>query len=656
LSQSRTSQPQHRLVRPIVVGFLVAAAVTAAMSPAAGNSSFSKAAIYLAVIALVGALLGPATAAVTAVFSMVGFWFVFYSPHYSFSARSWEDVAGFVSTAFTAAIIVMVVARLERSQHRAQAGERRVREVLRVGFGLTSARTRPELRAVLAEDFRSLLGASSIAVVEPSGDASSWGLTVGYEGRVDPEWVGLVDKGTPALEALATGEPIYLPTVEELERRWPHLTVWTDALGETARAALPVPLEDGSRGGVTIGWHETQRFDGDQRELIETLVAMLASALRRIRRSERAAEAEFGNVLEAMLDGVAVYRAVRDPAGVVLDFELRFFNRRAAVMEAGTGPYVGRALTDVYPPAVEAGLLAALVRVLETGEPFVRDPYRFRTPDGAGRPVSISASRQDSDTVVLVVRDVSERERVQREREVAIAEATRSQTVVDELQRAFLPQELPALAAHGIEARYVPAEPDTPVGGDWYDAFITPSGTLLLVVGDVAGHGVAASGLMSLIRSAIRAYASESRSPSEILDGADRLVASMDGFATCWLAAYDPESGVFTWSNAGHPPALVAGRDESRYVFGEPDAPLGLATRTRFERSDVLAVKESLVLYSDGLIERRHEPLTVGLERLLELATRLDPTDVTLADELVAGTPAGPGPGDDLCVLVLQRS
>jgi PAS domain-containing protein len=530
-----------------------------------------------------------------------------------------------------------------------------VRALLRVAFGLTSVRTRAELRTVLAEDFRSLLGASSIAVVEPAGVAQSWGLTVGYDDRVDPDWIELVDEGSPARDAMATGDAVYLRDVDELERRWPHLGPTVRAMGEPARAALPLPLEDGTRGGVTIGWREPPGFDAAERELVETLVTMLASALRRIRRSERAVEAEFGQVLEAMLDGVAVYRAIRDPAGAVLDFELRFFNERAAAMEGGGGPYVGRALTDVYPPATGTGLLTELVRVLETGEPFLRDPFRFEARGGVGRPVSIAASRRDNETIVLVVRDVSERERVQRERELAIADASRRQTVVDELQRAFLPEHLPDVPSHTLAARYVPAERDAPVGGDWYDAFTAPSGSLLLAVGDVAGHGVAASGLMSLIRSAIRAYANESRSPAEILDGADRLVASMEGFATCWLASYDPETGVFTWANAGHPPALVVGRDASRFVFGEPDAPLGLATRTRFERSDVLAVKESLVVYSDGLIERRHEALTDGLRRLLDLAGRLDPVGDGLADELVDGMPAGPGPGDDLCVLVLQR-
>ena len=227
-------------------------------------------------------------------------------------------------------------------------------------------------------------------------------------------------------------------------------------------------------------------------------------------------------------------------------------------------------------------------------------------------PVAVAGSRQDEETIVLVVRDVSERERAQREREAAIADAARRKAVVDELQRAFLPQSLPALESHVISARYVAAEPDAPVGGDWYDAFMTPSGALVLAVGDVAGHGVAASGLMSLVRSAIRAYANESESPAEILDRADRLVGTMEGFATCWLASYEPVSGAYTWASAGHPPPVIVARDATRLVDGDVDAPLGLVTRSRADRAGVLATTQSLVVYSDGLVERRDEPLTDG--------------------------------------------
>ena len=105
----------------VVAGFLIAATVTAALSPTTGNSSFSKAAVYLAVVAVVGALLGPLAAGVTAGFSALGLWYVFYSPNYSFGDRTRDDVAGILLTAFTAAVIVAVIALLERSNRTARA-------------------------------------------------------------------------------------------------------------------------------------------------------------------------------------------------------------------------------------------------------------------------------------------------------------------------------------------------------------------------------------------------------------------------------------------------------------------------------------------------------------------------------------------------------
>ena len=652
---SRRPPGTARRVGDVVAGFLIAATVTAALSPTAGNSSFSKAAVYLAVVAVVGALIGPLAAGVTAGFSMLGLWYVFYSPHYSFTDRTWDDLAGILLTAFTAAVIVAVIALLERSNRMARASGQRLGGLFRVAVGLTSARTRPDLREVLTGEFRAVLGAASIAVVEPAGSRQSWGLTVGYESRVDPNWLELIEEGSPARYAMETGESVYLRTVEELEARWPHLAGVVRLMDEPARAALPLPFEETGRGALTIGWGSPQRFDTTDREVIEALTAMLASAIARVRRSEQETEAEYSQALEAMLDAVAVYRAIRDPEGAVVDFELRFFNERSARMSAEDVPFVGRSLTDLYPPARRSGLLGELVRVLETGEPYVRDPFTFAGHDGALHPVAIAGSRQDGETIVLVVRDVSERERAQREREVAIADAARRKAVVDELQRAFLPQSLPALESHVISARYVAAEPDAPVGGDWYDAFMTPSGALVLAVGDVAGHGVAASGLMSLVRSAIRAYANESESPAEILDRADRLVGTMEGFATCWLASYEPVSGAYTWASAGHPPPVIVARDATRLVDGEVDAPLGLVTRARADRAGVLASTQSLVVYSDGLVERRDEPLTEGLGRLLALAAGLDPTDAALPDHLIAGMPDGRGARDDLCVLVLQR-
>jgi PAS domain-containing protein len=648
------SGPRRRLA-DVLVGIVIGLVVTAALLPAQGNSSFSKTAVYLAVVAVVGAFLGPLTAGVVSCVAIVGIWYVYLSPHNSFTQRSTDDALGIALTAVTAAVIVLVVARLESARRHARESERRLAGLLRIALALTSVRTRAELRDVLADEFRSVLGASSLAVVEPAGTRISWGLTVGYEGRVDAQWLALIEQGSPARAAMDTGRSVFLPTIDDLVERWPHLGDVVRVMGEPSRAAMPLPFEDHDRGAVTIGWATPFKFDAGDRDLLEALAAMLASAIARIRRSEQAAEAEYASALEAMLDAVAVYRAIRDPEGTVVDFELRFFNERSARMAGRDAPYVGRPLTDQYPAAAPSGLLAALVNVLEDGAPFVRDPLRFSTSDGVIRPVAVAASRQDEETVVVVVRDVSEREQAQRERELAIADAARRQAVVDELQRALLPQALPSLDAHTLHARYVAAEPDAPVGGDWYDAFLTPAGALVMAVGDVAGHGVAASGLMSLVRSAIRAYANESSSPAEILDRADRLVGTMEGFATCWLAAYSPRTGAYTWASAGHPPPVVVSRGGASFLCGDADPPLGLVTSARADHDGVLLPEQALVVYSDGLIERRGEALTEGLARLVEAAVDLDPGLHDLPDRLIASMPKHPGPRDDLCVLVLQR-
>ncbi len=651
----------RRRVAEVVAGFVIAALVTAALNPSVGSSSFSKAAVYLAVVAVAGAFLGPLTAGVVAAFSILGLWFVFYSPHYSFDGRTADDVWGIALTAVTAAIIVAVVARLERAHRAARESEHRLAGLLRIALALTSVRTRAELREVLADEFRAVTGASTVAVVEPAGSRISWGLTVGYEADLDPGWLGRVTAGSPGQHAMQTGEPVYLATVAELAARWPHLGDVVVTIGESARAALPLPFEGVGRGAVTIGWKQAPRFDARERELLETLAAMLGTAIARIRRSEWANEAGYAQVLEAMLDGVGVYRSIRDPVGTVVDFEVRFLNERSDTGAAAGAQYEGRSLRELYPDADRSGLFDAMREVLSSGEPFVRDPFVLEAAgtgaeSGPGRLVALSATRQDEESVVLVVRDVSGRERAQREREAAIADAARRQAVVDELQRAFLPSSLPDLEGHAISARYVAAEPEAPVGGDWYDAFMTPAGALIVAVGDVAGHGVAASGLMSLARSAIRAYANENWSPAQILERTDRLVATMDGFATCWLASYEPASGDYRWANAGHPPPVVVTRDGASLLGGEPDPPLGLVAKARGDRVGGLEAGQTLVAYSDGLVERRGEALSDGLARLVELAARIGPSVADLPDRLIEGVPDARGPRDDLCVLVLQRS
>jgi chemotaxis family two-component system sensor kinase Cph1 len=147
--------------------------------------------------------------------------------------------------------------------------------------------------------------------------------------------------------------------------------------------------------------------------------------------------------------------------------------------------------------------------------------------------------------------------------------------VAETLQRSLLPESLPPVPGSARAADYRPAS--VAVGGDWYDALGLPTGEVLLVVGDVAGHGIEAAGAMAQMRNALRAYAMEESDPVALLTRLDRLVAALtpDSMATVLVALLDPPSGGVRLVSAGHPPPVLAGADGSAsLVRVEPGPPL----------------------------------------------------------------------------------
>ncbi len=206
---------------------------------------------------------------------------------------------------------------------------------------------------------------------------------------------------------------------------------------------------------------------------------------------------------------------------------------------------------------------------------------------------------------------------------------------------------------------YRPGTEALEVGGDWYDVFPLPDGTLGLVVGDVAGHGLDAAVAMGQLRGVVRAMAPD-RAPGALLGELDTFVATMTsaGMATVAFAALDPATGLLRYACAGHPPPLVVGADgTTRLLWDGRSEPLGVRRpggRTGAEAT--LALGEALVLYSDGLVERRHESFDIGLDRLEAAARAVLPFDAgyadRLADRLLTGVATGQD--DDACVLALQ--
>jgi serine phosphatase RsbU (regulator of sigma subunit) len=229
------------------------------------------------------------------------------------------------------------------------------------------------------------------------------------------------------------------------------------------------------------------------------------------------------------------------------------------------------------------------------------------------------------------------------------------------LQRDLLPvlQPVPGMVTAG---RYVGAEGGVEVGGDWYDVFPVPHGAVGLVIGDVMGHGLDAAHGMSQVRTALRVCAHDASSPAGVLDRLDRLVSFFDlALTTAVYGTLVRRRGgaVLRYCNAGHPPPLVRWPDGrvsqldggSSWLLGGPTAQLG-------PRGDAVVQLPSgavLVLYTDGLVERREQSLDHGIRRLREALAgpARAPAPGLLCDQLLDAV-CGDGCSDDLALLAVQ--
>jgi len=223
------------------------------------------------------------------------------------------------------------------------------------------------------------------------------------------------------------------------------------------------------------------------------------------------------------------------------------------------------------------------------------------------------------------------------------------------LQRSLLPTRLPELAGVDMAARYVPGH-HTGVGGDWYDVFTLPSGWLGVVVGDVSGHGLPAAVVMGRLRSALRAYALECDDPADVLTRLDRKVSHFEtgNLATALYAMIAPDRGRLHISSAGHLPPMIAAPARPTTMLSTPvDLPLGTGEhRPRSTTSIEMPAGAVVVCYTDGLVERRGEPIDAGLERLRS-AIQLGPAEDVCAT--VMSSVGVEQPTDDIALLVIHR-
>ncbi|MGM1079437.1 PP2C family protein-serine/threonine phosphatase [Streptomyces sp. H28] len=260
--------------------------------------------------------------------------------------------------------------------------------------------------------------------------------------------------------------------------------------------------------------------------------------------------------------------------------------------------------------------------------------FRLQRPDGVTRHIRVVAEPvTDTDGRVLTVRGAYQDVSAQHWTEVALA-ATRDQLAHTEqhaserdrlalqLQQAIMPPAQAPLRVPdlSVAVRYRPAEAEQLVGGDWYDAVVLPSGLVLLCVGDVAGHGIEAATSMVVLRNALRGLAVTGAGPGQLLSWlnivAHHLTGAVTATAVCGL--YDPDARTLRWARAGHlPPVLVRG-DGAAPLPTVRGMLLGAVAEARYEEAEVtLTAQDTLLMYTDGLIERRDRTMEEALTQLL---------------------------------------
>ncbi len=227
--------------------------------------------------------------------------------------------------------------------------------------------------------------------------------------------------------------------------------------------------------------------------------------------------------------------------------------------------------------------------------------------------------------------------------------------VAEVLQRTLLPAELPTIAGLEVASRYLPAE-STGLGGDWYDVFELPESRIAIVVGDVVGHGIHAAAVMAQLRTALRAYAAEGHEPAAVVQLVDRLMWQLGPTEMTTLAylVLDPLEETLEVVSAGHlPPLLIDPAGEPGYLTVEGALPLG-TSQTEVYGSHVVPFPSgtAVVLFTDGLVERRGEPIDIGLDRLRDIGAGSEDVEQLCTTALEALVPHAPA--DDVAIVVAR--
>jgi serine phosphatase RsbU (regulator of sigma subunit) len=219
---------------------------------------------------------------------------------------------------------------------------------------------------------------------------------------------------------------------------------------------------------------------------------------------------------------------------------------------------------------------------------------------------------------------------------------------------------LPDIPGLRVAARSRPADSTIRVGGDWYDVISLPSGDVGLVVGDVVGHDLEAATAMGQLRAALRACAVDEPSPAAVLTRVNRVadLLQVTELTTCLYAVVNPSTRTVRWASAGHlNPLTLEATGHGRLLEGDPGPPIGVADDAVYvDRACRLAPDGTLMLYTDGLVERRSTSITDSLARLQQITGTWGDPERLCDDVLELMLAEDSDVTDDVTVLVLQSA
>lgn len=479
---------------------------------------------------------------------------------------------------------------------------------------------------------------------------------------------------TPASEAVRTGKTIVLAGVDEITSRYPELDL--GAQGERSIVCLPLSAGNRTIGVASLSFPGRRTIDAAELDFFRIMADTCAQAVERIRAVEQAAdqadqlaflaeasaelagsldyEATLGKVAwlavprfadwcaialeqDGILRNLAVAHGDPDKLALAEDYRQRY--QPTHTSQSGTYEVLHSGRSQLIPQVTDAMLAAT---ASDPGQLRLLRELDFST----ALIVPLKARRRTLGTMTWVggqarrpfrASDVAFAEEVARRAAVAIDNAilhSELRDVADRLQQAVLPRELPVVEGWELGALYESGG-RTEVGGDFYDAIPVDGNRLALFIGDVMGLGVPAAAAMSQVAAALRALVAVNPEPVSVLTRLDLLFERYptDQLVTLLYAVADPSRNELVMACAGHPPPLLLDPDGTgTFVESARGLILGAGGAERKQSVVPFSVGQTLVLYTDGLVERPGEDLNVGKQRLLDAARSFRAGDAASGD------------------------